>query len=144
MAVDLARPTPSPVPGDLLASPTTLIGGCGGDGVWDSPGFFGGMGGGLPLSMRATVGDLRPIWGWPKRPAKGPPSDVECGKPGRRAAGGPPAGGLVKRERTCVTVWRACCLAAKLSRFVGDRSREGGLWFAVPFWSCSEAEGWNL
>lgn len=129
----------NPTPGERLPSPTTLMGGWGGDGVWERPGFLGGMGGGLPRSILATVGDLRPM-GWPRRPGKGPPSEVEWGRPGRRALG-PPAGGLVKRERTCVTVWRACCFAAKLSRLVGERSRDGGLlWEAVPFWSCS----WNL
>lgn len=92
---------------------------------------MGGIGGGFPLSILVTVGDFRPI-GWFKRPGKDPPSEAEWGSPGRSGTG-PAAGGLVKRDRTCVTVWRACCLAAKLSRLVGERSRAGGLWDEVPF-----------
>lgn len=40
----------------LLLSIITLSWGCGGEGVWESPGFFGGIGGGFPLSTRATPG----------------------------------------------------------------------------------------
>ena len=148
-----STPPTRPPPGDrlLLPSATTLMGGCGGDGVCERPGFLGGMGGGLPRSMRAAVGALIPICGWPRRPGNGPPSEAEWGRLGRRPPPPgpppplpPPAGGLVKRDSTWVTVWRACCLAAKLSRLLGERSREGGLWLAEPFWSCSEGEAWNL
>lgn len=127
---------PSPVLGDRLPSVTTFIGGCGGEGVCDRPGFLGGIGGGFPLSTLVTVGDFKPICGWPIRPGKGPPSEAEWGKPGLKVE----VCGLVNLERTCVTVWRACCLAAKLSRFVGDKSLDGGLWVVVPFCSCSVGE----
>ena len=45
-----------PVLEALLLSMITLSWGCGGEGVWESPGFFGGMGGGFPLSTRAPPG----------------------------------------------------------------------------------------
>lgn len=50
--------TLAPALGALLLSITTLSWGWGGEGAWDSPGFFGGIGGGFPRSTRATPGVL--------------------------------------------------------------------------------------
>lgn len=35
--------------------------GCGGEGVWESPGFLGGIGGGFPLSTLAAPGVFKPV-----------------------------------------------------------------------------------
>lgn len=69
------------------------------------------------------------------------PTSPEGGTP---CLGGAPAGGPVNLDSAWVTVFRASCLATRLSRLVGETSLDGGLWVVFPFWSGSLALPWNL
>ena len=64
------------------------------------------------------------------------PASPVGGAPG---LGGAPAAGLVNLDSAWVTVFRASCLATRLSRLVGETSLDGGLWVVFPFWSGSLA-----
>lgn len=97
-------------------------------GVWARPGFFGGMGGGWPLSARGMMGDFTPgemglvtLAGVGAAPGGGLRQSLPVGELGGAAGLAPPCW-PVKRDSAWVSVLRASCFTE-----AGSGGAEGGV-----------------